>query len=126
MYDLERFVLQQNIVVDSIGISFMCAINNQVSDRPLFALYDANVRICFFKTSQFSLITMFFKLQVWIGNKEGKLQVLDAGDYSRIQTLDGHYDVIRCMTAALDRYVITGSSSKDGSIMVWSLIPETV
>ena len=69
---------------------------------------------------------MFFKLQVWIGNKEGKLQVLDAGDYSRIQTLDGHYDVIRCMTAALDRYVITGSSSKDGSIMVWSLIPETV
>ena len=54
------------------------------------------------------------------------LQVLDAGDYSRIQTLDGHYDVIRCMTAALDRYVITGSSSKDGSIMVWSLIPETV
>ena len=126
MYDLERFVLQQNIVVDSIGISFMCAINNQVSDRPFFALYDANVRICFFKTSQFSLITMFFKLQVWIGNKEGKLQVLDAGDYSRIQTLDGHYDVIRCMTAALDRYVITGSSSKDGSIMVWSLIPETV
>ena len=58
--------------------------------------------------------------KVWIGDKDGKVFVVDANDFTEDRELHAHTDKVTCICITDEGHVITGSSSKEGKLCVWS------
>ncbi|XP_019617858.1 PREDICTED: DENN domain-containing protein 3-like [Branchiostoma belcheri] len=57
--------------------------------------------------------------KIWVGGKCGNIHIFNQGTYTEEKELVAHEDAIRSMCAAFDRYIMTGSGSKDGKIAIW-------
>ncbi|XP_035659788.1 DENN domain-containing protein 3-like isoform X2 [Branchiostoma floridae] len=57
--------------------------------------------------------------KIWVGGKCGNIHIFNQGTYGEEKELVAHEDAIRSMCAAFDRYIMTGSGSKDGKIAIW-------
>lgn len=60
--------------------------------------------------------------KVWVGDKDGKVFVLDANDFTEDRELCAHTDKVTCFCITDEGHVITGSSSKEGKLCVWNTI----
>lgn len=58
--------------------------------------------------------------KIWIGDKDGKVFVLDASDYAECLELRAHTDKVTCICVTDEGHVITGSSSKEGKLCIWN------
>ena len=58
--------------------------------------------------------------QVWLGHRDGSIRVVDSQELEFDMKLNAHFDTVRSMCTALQRYVISGSASKDGGVVVWN------
>ena len=58
-------------------------------------------------------------MQVWIGTKEGRLFIFDSDSRKLVKWMVAHNDAVRAMCVASDRYVLSGSGSQDGKVMIW-------
>ncbi|XP_029635407.1 DENN domain-containing protein 3-like isoform X1 [Octopus sinensis] len=61
------------------------------------------------------------KDMMWIGTKEGTIHVYNKHTYQNVVVLDGHMDAVYCLYSVEDRYIISGSGSKDSKIAIWSV-----
>lgn len=74
---------------------------------------DERVKIC----SMISLAE-----SVWVGNKDGKVFIMDRDRKVVERELHAHTDLVRSMCVTSEGHVITGSSSKEGKICVWNVM----
>ena len=58
--------------------------------------------------------------KAWVGDKEGKVFVLDVNDFREDRELRAHTDKVTCICITDEGHVITGSSSKEGKLCVWN------
>ncbi|XP_033730391.1 DENN domain-containing protein 3-like [Pecten maximus] len=65
-------------------------------------------------------IMVKLKNRMWIGTKSGIMYVVDIETRAKIKDLKAHYDAVRALCCADDRYVISGAGSSDGKIIIWS------
>lgn len=67
-------------------------------------------------------ITCMVKMMgmIWVGNKDGKMFIIDPESCSIERTLHAHTDLVRSMCVTREGHVITGSSSKEGKLCVWN------
>ena len=64
----------------------------------------------------FILIVVFKK--VWAGSKDGKLSIFCIKSFEREKSFVAHADTIRSL-CFVEKYIVSGSGSKDGTIAVW-------
>ena len=60
--------------------------------------------------------------KAWIGDKDGKIFVLDANDFREDRELRAHTDKVTCFCITDEGHVISGSSSQEGKLCVWNTI----
>ncbi|KAM8869502.1 DENN domain-containing protein 3-like isoform 2-T2 [Spinachia spinachia] len=73
---------------------------------------------------------MRVKDQIWAGcrgrsgsqgQSGGQLLVMDAESHTVVKELQAHSDSIQTLCSAEDRYVLSGSASRDGKIAIWKV-----
>jgi len=72
---------------------------------------DSDVQICSMIHSRGS---------IWIGNKDGKIILMDPNTRKIERTLHVHTDLVKSMCETSEGHVITGSASKEGKVCVWN------
>lgn len=72
---------------------------------------DEKVKIC-------SMISMADS--IWVGNKDGKVFIMDRDRKIVERELHAHTDLVKSMCVTREGHVITGSSSKEGKVCVWN------
>ena len=45
--------------------------------------------------------------------------IFDAERKKLVKSMEAHQDAVRAMCVASDKYVLTGSGSQDGKVMIW-------
>lgn len=89
----------------------------------IWDLTDYELRMRIAVDDQLGLRAMIFAAdKIWIGTKDGKLNVFSAQYFEHELVIDrAHKDTIRSICQIGDKFLVTGSGSKDGSITVWKL-----
>ena len=57
---------------------------------------------------------------VWIGNRDGKVFIMNPDTRKIERTLQAHTDLVKSMCVTREGHVVTGSSSKEGKVCVWN------
>ncbi|PVD32092.1 hypothetical protein C0Q70_07520 [Pomacea canaliculata] len=58
--------------------------------------------------------------KIWVGTKDGTIFIYKPENRELWKKIKAHDDAIRAMCTAEERYVISGSGSKDGKVAIWS------
>lgn len=57
--------------------------------------------------------------KIWAGSKNGKISVFCAKTFEHEKSINAHKDTIRSICLVNNRFVVSGSGSKDGTIAIW-------
>jgi len=57
---------------------------------------------------------------VWIGNRDGKVFIMNPDTRKIERSLHAHTDLVKSMCVTREGHVVTGSSSKEGKVCVWN------
>lgn len=74
---------------------------------------------CHFKII-ISIVFFFYFPQIWVGTKDGTIFIYKPENRELWKKIKAHDDAVRAMCTAEERYVISGSGSKDGKVAIWS------
>lgn len=57
---------------------------------------------------------------IWAGSKDGKLNIFCAKSFECEKSFVAHCDTVRSL-CFVDKYIVSGSGSKDGTLAAWHL-----
>jgi len=90
------------------------------SQRSVTCLISSGKYVSIFNSVKFSVNKNGF-LQIWFGDSVGDITIVDIETVSQERVLKAHSGAVTCLSAIENRYVVSGSASKDGKIAIWRL-----
>ncbi len=69
--------------------------------------------------SKIAYFIRFCIFQVWAGTKDGMILIINIATHVIEKQLQAHSDAVRSLCCAQNRYVMSGSGSKDGKVALW-------